>query len=92
MQTYRLKQPLSVEAVRYTGSKKSFDAIWDWTGGSGGHCGGYGGDEDDPREFRLKTALGRATVDVGDWVIKKADGSFTACGNAEFLADYEPCD
>ena len=86
---YRRK-PDVVEAIQYTGSKKSFDAIWDWTGGDGGVNQGYSGEEDDPRDFTIKSGWGVFTVRPGDWVVKE-DDDFLAVDRDGFFKEYEEC-
>lgn len=84
------KKPVVVEAMRYTGSKVSFDALWDWMGGHDGPNEGYSGTEDDPREFTITTLEGRVTASPGDWVIKGIKGEFYPCKPDIFAATYEP--
>lgn len=86
------KKPLIIEAIRYTGSKVSFDTIWEWTGGFAGPNQGYSGTEDDPQEFDIKTLEGLVQVSVGDWVIKGVKGEFYPCRPDIFEATYEPVD
>lgn len=83
------KKPVVIEALRYTGSKVSFDAIWEWMGGFNGPNQGHSGPEDDPQEFDIKTLEGRMQVSVGDWVIKGVKGEFYPCKPDIFEATYE---
>lgn len=84
------KKPVVIEAIRYTGSMKSFDEIWDWMGGDSGPNCGYSGAEDDPREFGIKTLEGLVNASPGDWIIKGIKGEFYPCKPDIFAATYEP--
>ncbi len=83
------KKPIVIEAIRYTGSPKSFDEIWNWMGGHDGPNNGYAGTDDDPREFGITTLEGRMNVNPGDWVIKGIKGEFYPCKADIFEATYE---
>ena len=42
----------------------------------------------DPSLF-VETPDGRKVADLGDWIIRKADNTFTVCAHKEFAAAYE---
>lgn len=89
---YFRKKPLIVEAIRYTGSTRSFNEIWDWMGGdelNGGSNCGYQGTEDDPQEFDIQTPAGKITASPGDWIIKDENGKFYPCKADIFNMTYE---
>ena len=90
MAKFRTK-PVVIEAMRYTGSKVSFDSIWDWMGGDGGPNRGFSGpSDDDPQEFGIKTPEGNVTASPGDWIIKGVKGEFSRCKPDIFATTYEP--
>lgn len=85
------KKPVVIEAIRYTGSKVSFDQIWDWMKGDelDSPMGGHIGPENDPQEFIIRTLEGRVTASPGDWIIKGIKGEFYPCKPDIFEATYE---
>ena len=84
------KKPVVIEAMRYTGSRVSFEAIWDWMGGDDGPNHGYSGpSDDDPQEFGIKTLEGKMDASPGDWIIKGIKGEFYPCKPDIFAASYE---
>lgn len=87
------KKPVVIEAVRYDGTKASFDAIWDWMKGDDPDspmCGYSGPDDDHPGDFGIKTLEGNMTASPGDWVIRGVRGEFYPCKADIFDLTYEP--
>jgi hypothetical protein len=89
------KKPVVVEAVRYDGTKASFDFIWDWmereTGEpDGGPNQGYEGTEESPGCFGIVTLEGKMTASAGDVIIRGVKGEFYPCKPDIFAATYEP--
>ena len=83
------KKPVVIEAMRYTGSKVSFNALWEWMGGDEGANLGYSGTEEDPQEFGIQTLEGRMKANPGDWIIKGIKGEFYPCKPEIFTATYD---
>lgn len=86
------KKPVEIEAVQYTGTKQSFDEIWDFMGGDekdGGDNQGYEGVEDDPGEFGIRTLEGVMKATPGDWIVKGIKGEFYPCKPDIFAASYD---
>lgn len=84
------KKPVVIEAMHFTGTKESFDAIWDWMGGYPGPNCGYEGTDAEPQGFGIKTLEGVMKAKVGDWIIKGIQGEFYPCKPDIFAATYEP--
>jgi hypothetical protein len=84
-----------VEAVRYDGTKASFDFIWDWmereTGEpDGGPNQGYEGTGESPGCFGIVTLEGEMKASAGDVIIRGVKGEFYPCKPDIFAATYEP--
>jgi hypothetical protein len=89
---YFRKKPIIIEAIRYTGSVRSFNEIWDWMGGDekdGGPNCGHKGPDDDPQEFDIQTPEGKMTASPGDWIIKGVKDEFYPCKPDIFNLTYE---
>lgn len=69
-----------VEAVQWTGEndKAVFDFL-NWRNAS-----------QDEHGLRLHTPSGSRQVEVGDWIIKDANGAFHPCKDNDFREAYEP--
>lgn len=80
------KRPVTVEAMRWTGS--NIAEIWDWAGAAGV----YGPTEANPDQLILTTIHGdRAVARVGDWVIAEpVPDRYYPCKPDVFETTYEP--
>ena len=86
------KKPVIIEAIRYTGSRVSFEAICAWMDGDrtdSPMLGYEGPNDDDPQEFGIKTLEGKMKTRPGDYVIKGIAGEFYPCKPDIFEASYE---
>lgn len=91
MARFRSK-PVVIEAVKYTGTKQSFDEIWEFMGGhekDGGYNQGYEGSENNPGEFGILTREGVMKATPGDWIVKSVNGEFYPCKPGIFRASFE---
>lgn len=92
MQAYR-KKPIEIIAVKYNGTKESFDEIWDWMGdgidNDGGDNMSFEGTEEDPGKFGIRTLEGIIDASPGDWIIKGVKGEFYPCKPDIFELTYE---
>ena len=83
------KKPIIVEALQYT--EESRRAVIDWCGA--GHTGiDDDGCEYELRNLRIKTPAGTLMVNLGDWVVKDANGEFCPCKPDIFEQTYEEVD
>jgi len=83
------KKPIVIEAIHYTGSRESFDNIWEWMGGSVGPNCGYEGTLEDPQTFKIITLEGKIIASPDDWIIKGIAGEFYPCKSDIFEVTYE---
>ena len=81
------KKPVVIEAMQFTGSFPSCDAICAWSGINFPvdlTINGLG-----VREMFIETLEGKMRVDQKDWVIRGVQGEFYPCKPDIFEATYE---
>ncbi len=85
------KRPVVIEAMRFTGGPVSAGLIIQWASGvrhygrrGNGVYGFY-----DPEHLVVRTSMGDMRVEIGDWVIRDAQGEFRSCKPDMFEATYE---
>lgn len=85
------KKPVVIEAMKFDGTKETFDAIWDWMKGddSDSPMLGHDGPTESPTGFGIKTLEGTMRCKIGDWVVKGVKGEFYPCKPDIFEATYE---
>ena len=91
---YRTK-PYEVEAVKYDGTRASFQATWEWMDGdspSSPHLGYDGPDDDHPGSFDVRGEHGVFKCRPGDWVVRGEDGAFVVVPADAFLRFHEAAD
>lgn len=81
------KKPVTVDAIQITGD--NLDAVSEFTKGFSERRSIYNDVDNSFEEgFVIKTAEGRMTARVGDWIIKGLVGEFYPCQNHIFKASY----
>ena len=77
-----------VTEVQYNGLKKHSDQILHWINGGKEPENEWPELTDDNaikiRSFTIPARLGLMTVELGDWIIKEADGTFGVCNDETY--------
>lgn len=79
------RKPGTVEAVRWTATDDSYDAVCRFVGE-------LLPNNDEEGKLTLTTPHGARVVRDGDWVVKDADGVLSVEHPRAFLATYEPAE
>ena len=78
-------KPVVLEAVRLT--KENATAVREFIGK---HKYDDSRDGHDPVNIMLRSAHGNVLLEVGDWLVKDAQGDYYPCKDSIFKAKYEP--
>ena len=86
-----IKKPEVIEAEKWTGT--NFDYIMRFMQEFHGNKLNYENAEElayKTKKISVRTPDGIVTANVGDWIIKEANGEFRTCNTDTFLTIYEP--
>ena len=84
-----IKKPVVIEAVQWTDTKESGNAIVDLIGESKTWSIDYSAK---PPTIKIPTLEGTMTASIGDWIIKGINGEFYPCKPEIFEKTYEPAE
>lgn len=87
--SYRMK-PVVVEAMRWTGTQASAQAIVEWAAEHGGHLTHWQDRISGEHFLRIGTPEGALLASPGEYIIRGVLNDFSVCHSDVFEQTYEP--
>ena len=78
------KKPVQIEAIHYTGSPESYEALTAWIDSKNIDCGLIPGDD-----ILIKTLEGTMRAHPGDYIIRGVQGEYYPCKSDIFAETYQ---